>query len=78
MLIPLLDYSSTLKMEAICSSEPTVNFQQTTRCYFPEDRELFNTKPSLCHFCVTASTPDPLPRKAFQLFISFHGVSNVH
>jgi hypothetical protein len=31
---------STLKMEAICSSETSVDFQQTTRHYIPD--ELFN------------------------------------
>jgi hypothetical protein len=30
-------YSSTLKMEAICSSETSVDFQRTTRRYMPED-----------------------------------------
>jgi hypothetical protein len=33
----LLAYFSTLKMEAICSSETTFHFQQTTRAYIPED-----------------------------------------
>jgi hypothetical protein len=56
----------------------SVNFQENSRRYFAEDREQFNNKSCLCHFCMTASTPDPLPRKAFRLFISFHGVSNVH
>jgi hypothetical protein len=28
----------TLKMEAICSSETSVEFQRTTRRYIPEDR----------------------------------------
>jgi hypothetical protein len=30
--------SSTLKMEGTCSSEMSVNFQRTTRCYIPEDK----------------------------------------
>jgi hypothetical protein len=30
-------YSSTLKMEAICSSETSVEFQRTTRCNISED-----------------------------------------
>jgi hypothetical protein len=34
-LVSFLGYSSTLKMEAICSSETSVNFQQTTRRYIP-------------------------------------------
>jgi hypothetical protein len=33
-----LAYSSILKMEAICSSETSVDFQQTTRRYISEDR----------------------------------------
>jgi hypothetical protein len=33
-------YSSTLKMEAICSSETSVYFQRTTRLYIPEDSTL--------------------------------------
>jgi hypothetical protein len=35
-----LAYSSTLKMEATCSSEKSVDFQRATRCYIPEDRPL--------------------------------------
>jgi hypothetical protein len=33
-------YSSTLKMEAICSSETLVDFQRTTWRYIPEDSTL--------------------------------------
>jgi hypothetical protein len=33
-------YSSTLKMEATCSSETSADFRQTTRRYIPEDRTL--------------------------------------
>jgi hypothetical protein len=33
-------YSSTLKMEAICSSETSVGFQRTTQRYIPEDSTL--------------------------------------
>jgi hypothetical protein len=32
--------ASTLKMEAICSSESSVDFQRTTRRYIPEDSTL--------------------------------------
>jgi hypothetical protein len=35
-LIPCLAYSSTLKMEATCSSETSVNFRHTTWHYIPE------------------------------------------
>jgi hypothetical protein len=30
-------YSSTLKMDAICSSETSVDFQRTARRYIPDD-----------------------------------------
>jgi hypothetical protein len=35
-------FSSTLKMEAICSSETSFATQQTTRRHFPEDNTLHN------------------------------------
>jgi hypothetical protein len=35
-----LAYSSTLKIEAICSFETFVHFQRTTRSYIPEDRNV--------------------------------------
>jgi hypothetical protein len=38
MPISSLAYSSTLKMDAICSSETSIDFQQTTWCYIFEDR----------------------------------------
>jgi hypothetical protein len=37
MLISRLTYSSTLKMKATCSSETSVDFQRTTRCYISQD-----------------------------------------
>jgi hypothetical protein len=33
-------YSLTLKMEAICSSETSVDFQRTTQRYIPEESTL--------------------------------------
>jgi hypothetical protein len=39
-LVSCLAYSSTLKMEATCSSETSVDFQQATLHYIPEDRTL--------------------------------------
>jgi hypothetical protein len=39
-LVSCLAYSSTLKMEAKCSSETSVEFQRTTRRYIPEDNTL--------------------------------------
>jgi hypothetical protein len=40
MLVSYLAYSSTLKMEATCSSETSVDFQRITRRYIPEERAL--------------------------------------
>jgi hypothetical protein len=39
-LVSCLAYSSTMKMEATCSSETSVDFQRTTRHYIPEDKTL--------------------------------------
>jgi hypothetical protein len=38
----LLKFSSTLRMEAICSSETSAEYQRTTRHYISEDRTLHN------------------------------------
>jgi hypothetical protein len=38
-----LTYSSTLKMEVICFSETSVDYQRTTLLYVPKDRILINT-----------------------------------
>jgi hypothetical protein len=35
-------YSSTLKMEAICSTETSIDIRRTTRRYIPEDSTLHN------------------------------------
>jgi hypothetical protein len=40
-MVYCLAFSSTLKMEATCSSETSVDFQRTTRRYIPEDRTLY-------------------------------------
>jgi hypothetical protein len=40
MLVSYLDYSPTLNMEAICSSETSVDVHRSTRRYSPEDRTL--------------------------------------
>jgi hypothetical protein len=42
MLVSCLAYSSTLKMEAICFSKMSVDFQHTTWPYAPEDSTLHN------------------------------------
>jgi hypothetical protein len=41
-LVSCLVYSSSVKMEAKCSSETSVDFQGTTRRYIPEDDTLHN------------------------------------
>jgi hypothetical protein len=41
-LVSCLAYSSTLKMEATCSSETSIDFRRTTRRYIPEDGTLQN------------------------------------
>jgi hypothetical protein len=38
-----MTYSSSLKMEVICSSEMSVDLQWTTQHYIPEDRTLHKT-----------------------------------
>jgi hypothetical protein len=52
-LVYCLAYCSTLKMEAICSSETSGDFQRTTRRYIPEDSISISTavrtsKPTSC------------------------------
>jgi predicted metal-binding protein len=42
LLVGLLDFSSTLKMEALCSSETSVATQVATRRHIPEDDTLHN------------------------------------
>jgi hypothetical protein len=42
MLVSCIAYSSTLKMEAMCSSETSGYFQRTTHRYIPENRTLHN------------------------------------
>jgi hypothetical protein len=41
-LVSCSTYLSTLKMEAICSSETSFDFQRTTRRYISEDSILHN------------------------------------
>jgi hypothetical protein len=58
MLVSCLAYSSTLKMESICSSKMLVDVQQTTQRYIPEDRTLHNhnsetLKSSITGHCFT-------------------------
>jgi hypothetical protein len=39
-LVSCSAYSSTFKMEAVCSPETSIDFQRTTRLYIPEDSTL--------------------------------------
>jgi hypothetical protein len=59
MQVSFLVYFSTLNMEAICSSETSVNFQQTTRHFIPEDNILIVMK--FLHFPIRL-LPLPLGR----------------
>jgi hypothetical protein len=43
-LVSCLAYSSTLKVEATCSFETSVDFQKTTRPYIPEDGTIHNQR----------------------------------
>jgi hypothetical protein len=54
-LLSCLAYSSTLKMEATCSSETSVDFLQKTRRYIPENRILQRSPPQ--KRCTTADVP---------------------
>jgi hypothetical protein len=45
MLVSCLAYSSTLKMEAMCTSETSVVFQRTTQFFITEDSSLHD------HYC---------------------------
>jgi hypothetical protein len=47
-LVSFLAYSSNLKMEAICSSESSVETQRTTRRHIPEDDDTLQ----FLYFCV--------------------------
>jgi hypothetical protein len=42
LLVYSLTYSSSLNMEATCSSETPVDFQRTARCCVPERGTLYN------------------------------------
>jgi hypothetical protein len=60
MLISLfycLVYSSTLKMEAIYSSETSVDSQRTEGRYIPEDRTLHNYRCENLKSCILYFSP---------------------
>jgi hypothetical protein len=69
VLVPCMDYSSTLKMEAVCSFKTSVNIYRTTRCHIPEARTCHshhceNLKPRKICFHFPAGARD------FQFFRS--------
>jgi hypothetical protein len=65
---------STLKMEAMCSSETLVDTQRTTRCYIPEDGTLhihiFFGNPLICSLSRVAKL---LETTAFSVCWTFSG-----
>jgi hypothetical protein len=68
-------YFSTLKMEAICSSETSVDFQRTTQRYIPEDSTLHN------HRCENLKSHSPHSFLGFVHRLAFpteHSVSELH
>jgi hypothetical protein len=48
-------YSLTMEMEVTSSSETLADLQQTTRCYFPEDKILHKYRESLKSYRVVIS-----------------------
>jgi hypothetical protein len=62
-------YSSTLKMEAICSSEKSVDFQRTTRRYIPEDGTLLLFC-LLSHYLTSDSVKLPLHLSARYVYVT--------
>jgi hypothetical protein len=52
MLVPCLAYSSTVKMEATCSSETSINFHRNTLHYIPDVRILHNYRYENLKYCV--------------------------
>jgi hypothetical protein len=54
ILVFWLAYSYTLKMEATCSSETSVDFQQNTRRYTSEGKIIHN------HYCENLKSSSPL------------------
>jgi hypothetical protein len=56
----VLAYSSTLKMEATCSSETSADFHQTTWRYIPEEKSV--------HFYLTVCLESGHPLIVFRLY----------
>jgi hypothetical protein len=71
-------YFSTLKMEATCFSEMSVDFQRTTRCYIPEDRTLREKSSSSSGRTELVSSFRPqTPRHLAIFFLVFPLVDNI-
>jgi hypothetical protein len=58
MVVPCLAYSLTLKMEATCFSDMSVDFQWTTWRYIPDDRTLHNHCSENLNFFYDMFQPD--------------------
>jgi hypothetical protein len=71
MLVSCLAYSATLKIEAICSSERSVDFQRTARRYIPEDRTL-----RILRSEVFVSGSGNCLLRRFRPFVAFERVRN--
>jgi hypothetical protein len=61
LLDSCLAYSATLKMETTCSSEISVDFQQTTRRHIPEDDPLQKFYCPARVYCPPATGPCAVP-----------------
>jgi hypothetical protein len=74
-LVPCLAYSSTLKMEATCSSEILVGFQRTTQHYIPVGRTLRSK------LLLTVTSVSFMPRKVVVIYtlpqLELHVCENV-
>jgi hypothetical protein len=55
LLVIFLVYYSTLKMEAMCSSETSVNFYQATRHRIPEDTSVHSHRCENLKYKITGS-----------------------
>jgi hypothetical protein len=73
MLFSWLFYSSTLKKEVSCSSEKSVDFQETTLCYTSKDRtvqilESHNGVHEQYYILICETTKTPWPESASELY----------
>jgi hypothetical protein len=71
MLVSCLPYSATLKIEAICSSETSVDFQRTAWRYTPEDSTLHCLR---CEVFISGSGNCLFRR--FRPFFAFETIHN--